>query len=189
MKKTFLLFIALAMMPNLLAQVVHLPNEARDTNYREFSLENSGFWCAIEGTASSSIVFNHKNAQRAMGCFVCGYRLNEYLRLGLGVGINNYFNGNSSLRGDKVAFTGPIYVDIRGQFVSQYTREIVPYWSLDLGTNIGDGFYLSPTIGMRIGQRRSAFLLGLNYSVGEIKSLPIYPSTISFVGLKLGYEF
>ncbi len=189
MKKVLLLLLALAMIPNLSAQTIRLPQEAKGTNYHEYSLDNSGFWCAIEGTVSSSVVTDHKNAQRGMASYVCGFRFNEYLRIGLGVGANYYFNGNENVRGNESAFTVPVYFDVRGQMLSQYTREIVPYWSLDIGANFGDGFFVSPTIGMRIGQRRSAFLLGINYAVGEIKALPKYPSTIHFVGLKLGYEF
>ena len=175
----------------LFAQSVLLPQEAKNPSFRDYSLEQSGFWCSVEGTVASSFIFDRRNLQRAIIAFTCGYRFNEYLRVGVGMGGNCYFNGNKKVRGDYNMFTMPVFLDFRGNILSQEVRELVPYWSLDVGANFGEGFFVSPTIGMRIGQRRNSFLLGLNYTLGEMKTpfRDLYPSNIHYIGLRLGYEF
>ena len=50
-----------------------------------------------------------------------------------------------------------IFVNARGNFISQEVREIVPYWSVDIGGAIRDGFMFTPSFGCRIGEQRSAF--------------------------------
>lgn len=57
-----------------------------------------------------------------------------------------------------------------------------------------DGFMLRPTVGLRVGLERSAFLVGLGY-VGQ--DLSTYSRDnlrktrrfVNFITLKLGYEF
>ncbi len=190
MKKLIFLIATLALTQLLCAQV-RLPNEPKQPSYHDYSLDDSGSWCAIEATGSSTIILDKRNAQRVSFAFSGGYRFNEYFRLGCGIGGACYVNGNNVLRKDKNEFTMPIFIDLRGNILSQQIREVVPYWSVDIGSYLGDGFFFSPTLGMRIGQFRNALLLGLNYNIGEVKrNKHIYPSGAThFLGLKIGYEF
>ena len=190
-KKLFLVAVLFTLIPNLYAQVVRLPQEAKQQKYHEYSLDDRGFWLAVEGSAASSVIMNHHNFQRATVSVACGYRLSEFLRFGVGLGGHCYINGNKSVRGNNNMFTMPVFFDMRGNIVSQDVREIVPYWSVDVGANLGDGFFVSPTLGMRIGEPRKAFLIGLSYTIGEIDTtIPhVFPSYIHQLGLKIGYEF
>lgn len=190
-RSVFLVFLLFSFITMSFAQVVHLPQEAKPLKYRDYSLEESGFWFAIEGTAASSIILNHRNIQRAILSFTGGYRINESFRIGAGLGGNCYFLGNKEVRGDENRFTMPIYLDLRGSITSQEVRTIAPYWSFDIGANLGDGFFVSPTIGFRFGEKRNSFLLGFNYTIGKMNTTfnDIYPSTTHYLGLKLGYEF
>ena len=190
-KKVFLVLLLFSLTPKSFAQVVHLPQEAKTQKFRDYSLEESGFWFAIEGTAASSIILNHRNVQRAILSFTGGYRINEFFRIGAGLGGNCYFLGNKDVRGDENMFTMPVYLDLRGSITSQEVRTIAPYWSFDIGANLGDGFFVSPTIGFRFGEKRNSFLLGFSYTIGKMNTTfdDIYPSTTHSLGLKLGYEF
>lgn len=185
------LIVLLSLLAKLNAQVVQLPSEAKSVKYCDYSLENSGFWFSVEGAASTSLILNHQNAQRAELTIGGGYRFNEYLRIGLGLGGNFYFNGNKRMRGEENATTIPVFLNLRGSMISQTVREVVPFWSVNVGTYAGDGVFLSPTIGMRIGEKRNSFLIGICYTLGKMNTSldNIYPNTVSFLGLKLGYEY
>lgn len=191
MKKHILIIALLLAGMQLCAQEIRLPEEPKPLKYKDFSIENSGVWYAVEIAAASSVVLNHKNTRRSMLTFTIGYRLNEFIRAGVGLGVNCYFNGNADVRGDVNKYTMPVYFNLRGNFLSQDVRSIVPYWSLDGGANLGDGYFVSSTFGIRIGQNRSSFLFGLNYAVGDIDThyAEVYKNPIHFLGFKLGYEF
>lgn len=179
------------MIPKSYSQDVRLPQEAKPLKFRDYTLQENGFWFAIEGTAASSIILNHRNVQRAILSFTGGYRINESFRIGAGLGGNCYFLGNKEVRGDENMLTMPVYLDLRGSITSQEVRTIAPYWSFDIGANLGDGFFVSPTIGFRFGEIRNSFLLGFSYTIGKMNTTfdNIYPSTTHYLGLKLGYEF
>ena len=168
---------------------IRMPELPKHHNYVDHTEYNSGFWCAIEGNGGSSLVFRHTNFQRVGLTLTGGYMINEYIKFGMGLGGNYYCNNNSNCRHTKVAFTMPIFFDVRGNLVSQEVRNFVPYWSLDLGGAAGDGFFMSPTIGMRFGQKRDSWLLGIAYTLNRINNNPGYPKTVSTFAIKFGYEF
>jgi hypothetical protein len=62
---------------------------------------------------------------------------------------------------------------------------------LDFGAAVNDGVFLSPTVGLRFGEKRNSWLLGVSYTVSQIDNNKItgYPSSVSFVSLKAGFEF
>ena len=93
---------------------VRLPERPNRPQYVDHSELDNGFWCAIEGKVGSSIQFNANNAQRAGLTFTGGYMVNEYLKIGFGVGANYYFNHNDRLRDTNILWNVPIYFDIRG---------------------------------------------------------------------------
>jgi len=189
-KKIIFAFLLLFTTGQLYAQRnIRLPERPNRPAYIDHSEKDDGFWCALEGNVGSSIVFNHDNTVRAGLSFIGGYMVNEYLKLGLGIGGNCYTTNNDVIRDTSIEWTMPLYFDARGNIVTQETRNFVPYWSVDIGGAIRDGFFFSPTIGMRIGQKRDSWLLGLSYTVQQIDAIANYPETISIVSLKLGYEF
>lgn len=172
------------------AQDIRLPQKPRRAAYHDYSMDDAGFWCAVEGNVGSSLILNHKNTQRGGATFTGGYRLNEFLRFGVGLGVNYYFAGNEDVRTRQSGLTMPVFANVRGNIISHEDREMVPYWSVNVGGSIGDGAFFSPTIGMRFGQPRSAFLLGLNYTLAEVKvRTPDYSKNVNFFALTLGYEF
>ena len=76
-----------------------------------------------------------------------------------------------------------------GNFIDDEFRTVTPYWSMDMGGAIKDGFMWRPTIGIRVGQSRSAFLLGVTYTGQNLKYKTGKDRYVSAVGLTLGYEF
>ena len=172
---------------------VRLPEAPQRVAYHDHTQLNDGFWIAIEAQGATSILFdsNKTNAQRAGLAVVAGYMFNEFLKIGVGMGGNCYVSNNQPMRSTSIAWNMPIYLDLRGNFGSQEVRNCVPYWSLDLGGAVKDGIFASPTIGLRFGEKRDSWLLGVTYSISQIlnnKDLK-YPEAVSFVGLKAGYEF
>ena len=181
---------------------VRLPDRPNRPAYVDHSELDNGFWCAVEANGGTSILFKDgvDDAQRAGLSVVGGYMINEFLKLGLGIGGNCYVNNNDQLRSTSIKWTMPVYIDLRGNMLSQESRNFVPYWSMDIGGAIRDGFFLSPTIGMKFGEKRDSWLLGLSYSVQQIKNWAdknkkdsphglTTPELTSFVSIKLGYEF
>ena len=115
--------------------------------------------------------------------------------MGAGLGAKYYFNHNSRRRGTANSCTFPLFFNARGNFLSQADRSMVPYWSVNVGGVVGDGFFLSPTIGLRFGEQRNSWLLGLSYSLNHINTdkLQVPPATrlttTSALMLHVGYEF
>jgi hypothetical protein len=168
---------------------VRLPQRPNRPAYHYHTQSDNGFWCAIEAQGGSSVIFDKKNAVRAGVSVLGGYMVNEFFKLGLGLGGSCYLTHNDVLRDNDVAWTVPVFVDLRGNFGSQEVRNCVPYWSMDFGAVVNDGVFFSPTIGLRFGEKRNSWLLGLNYTISQIDNKKPYPSSVSFVSLKAGFEF
>lgn len=151
-----------------------------------------GFWFAAELSAGASVRYGKgsgSNAGFGELDFVFGYRANEHFMIGPGVGARVYFP-NDHLRRDNRRWSFPIYLDVRGSFLSQIYRNVVPYYSLDVGATILDGFMWRPTIGFRFGSRRNSFLLGVAYTGQMMKVMGEQErGYISFLSLRLGYQF
>jgi hypothetical protein len=170
---------------------VRLPQRPNRPAYHDHTQLESGFWCAVEAQGGSSILFDKRNAVRAGVSVVGGYMFNEFIKIGMGLGGNCYLTHNDVMRDNSVAWTMPLYVDLRGNFASQDVRNCVPYWSVDFGAAINDGVFISPTIGLRFGETRNSWLLGLSYTVSQIDNNKSrdYPATVGFASLKVGFEF
>lgn len=177
-------------------EVRRMPEVNKDNLQHNYSADNTGFWIAAEAVGGYSCRLYNSNFALAEIDVTAGYRLNEYLRVGLGFGGRYYFD-NSAVRYNGSEWAFPLYANARGNFIPTDYRTTVPYWSFDLGGTILDGFMMRPTVGLRIGQKRSAFLLGLTYTGQSLKGYTINergtrdPKTkfVSFISLKLGYEF
>lgn len=168
---------------------VRLPERPARPGYANHHAEERGFFCAVEAEAGSSVYLDKRNTQPVGLTFTAGYRLNDYLRVGAGLGGRFYVNHNDVRRRYDSPFTVPLYADVRGNFVAQASREVAPYWDLRVGGIVYDGFFLSPTVGLRIGEARNAALVGLSYSFNQLRTWPGESRGASFLLLRVGYEF
>ena len=204
MKKTVLTFLLLFALGQVFAQrQVRLPERPNNRPaYVDHSELDNGFWCAVEATGGTSFLLKDgvDDAQRVGFSVVGGYMVNEFLKLGLGMGGNCYVNNNDQLRSTSIKWTMPVYIDLRGNLLSQEVRNFVPYWSLDIGGAVRDGFFFSPTIGMKFGEKRDSWLLGFNCCIQQIKNWTDKnkqfsphgketPEMTSIFSIKVGYEF
>jgi len=121
---------------------------------------------------------------------VNGFRANEFISIGAGIGLRYYFN-NSVIRKRENEWAFPAYFDIRGNFISHRGRNLVPYWSLDVGHSFGDDrLFISPTIGLSIGGYRNNVTIGLTYLGQFIDHINGDDFNYhSLMGLKVGFQF
>ena len=190
MKKMFLslLFIAATMSANAQYRDVKLPEAPKHPNYRNYESENKGFWCAVEAEGGSSVMEHEPNMQFVNLSCTGGYRLNEFLRFGAGIGVRYYVN-NADVRDTDNKFGMPIFANARGNFISAYDRDGVPFWSLNVGGITNEGFFASPTFGYSFGGLRNNFQIGISYTITNFKNCDKTNMAYSCFGLKLGYEF
>ena len=191
MRKTVLSFIllALAAMGNAQERVVKMPEAPKQSKYTEYSLKEKGYWWSADVAVGPALAFHEKTLLTTGINFVNGYRFDDYLRIGIGIGAQYHALHNDDIRNTDIKWTMPIFLNARGNFISQDVREIVPFWSVDLGGVIRDGFMFTPSIGARIGEQRSAFLVSLGYSLRTIDAKENHAKTRNYIVLKLGYEF
>lgn len=191
MRKIALSFVllALAAVGNAQERVIKMPEAPKQSEYTEFSLKEKGYWWSADVCVGPSLTFHEKNLLTTGVNFVNGYRFDDYLRVGIGIGAQYHAVHNDDIRDTDIKWTMPIFLNARGNFISQEIREIVPFWSVDLGGVIRDGFMFTPSIGARIGEQRSAFLVSLGYSLRTIDAKDDYAKTRNYIVLKLGYEF
>ena len=174
---------------------VILPQKPHRATYVDHTQSETGFWCSAEVEGGSTVMLNHVNMQAAQLTYTGGYRFNEYLKVGAGFGVKYYINNNSHRRGKANSCTFPLYVNVRGNFLSQAERSMVPYWSVSVGNVFKDGFFFSPSVGLRFGEQRNSWLVGLSYSLNHINTdrLEVPPATrletTSSLMLHVGYEF
>jgi len=148
----------------------------------------------ISGELSGAYSLNRKN--RDIGYTeldaTAGYRVSEYFRGGIGLGARMYFH--DKVRDMDHSWGLPLFLNARGNFIPTAYYNVVPFWSMDIGTTFPDGFMIRPSIGIRVGQQRSAFLVSVAYVGQQIREIaPAGSGTEhnfkSFISLKLGYEF
>lgn len=161
----------------------------------DYTKNETGFWFAAELQGGVTVRPNKHNMQFGELDVVAGYRISDYVRVGVGIG-GRYYGGNHDFRANSGEFSVPIYANVRGNFIPTEYRKVVPYYSFDLGGALRDGVFLRPTIGLRIGEPRAAFLIGISYlgqSTKMWKDDATKPTKedkfFSGVSLKIGYEF
>ena len=103
--------------------------------------------------------------------------------------IKVYVNNGPKLRAYDSNWTAPFFVNARGNFMAQEDRGFSPYWSMNVGYVVKDGFFMSPTLGIRYGAMRSDFLLGISYSLNRIDNWPTVDKFTHSLMLTLGYEY
>lgn len=151
-----------------------LPDAPKRSRYIDYPSQYKGLWFAVQATPA----FGTGGASGQVD-LIAGYRTGEWFRIGAGV----------SPTFSAAGFTIPVYLDFRGNLISQESRMAVPYWSLDAGYTFGayQGLYASPTVGVRVGMPRNNFIAGLTYILQQIGPGGFVPSHA--VGLRIGYEF
>lgn len=164
------------------------PAVKEDRAIRDITDNDTGFWMSAQVNGSYSVFISDKCTPWTELDVVGGYRFNQYLKVGIGFGGRYYFE-NDRLRSNNVKWSFPVFATVRGNFIPDDYRSVTPYYSLDLGAAIRDGFMWRPTVGLRIGQSRSAFLVGITYTGQSLKYKTGKDRYISCVGLTLGYEF
>ncbi|MBO7067982.1 MAG: hypothetical protein J6W52_04815 [Bacteroidaceae bacterium] len=185
-----LLFLFFAFTPCLCVcaqdKIIKMP-ESPSIN-QNIAENDKGFWCAAEVGGGSTLMVNRKNVAMVGTSFSAGYRFSQYLKVGAGLGLL-YYPNNDNVRNSDCYLAMPIFVNARGNFLSDEIRRTVPFWSVNIGSTIPDGFFMTPSVGLRIGEKRSAFLVSLGYTLRHLKT---YPGNIKYyngVLVKLGYEF
>ena len=185
---SFILFVLLALPSFGQYRDVRIPEQPKGSNYRDYTSQEKGFWCAVETEGGSSIMEHKTNMQYVTLTFTGGYRINEFLRLGVGFGGRMYVN-NASVRNTNSKFGIPIFANVRGNFISAQDRDGVPFWSLNVGGITKEGAFFSPTIGYSFGGLRNNFQVGVAYTLSNLKDNAGVKQNYSYFGLKLGYEF
>lgn len=167
---------------------VKLPEKPQQREYKDYGSSDKGFWCALELEGGSSIMSDLPNMQHVTMTFTGGYRISEYLRLGVGAGARMYVN-NADVRNTDNRFGVPVFANARGNFISAYDRDGVPFWSMSVGGITNDGFFASPAVGYSFGGLRNNFQIGLAYTIASFKDCEGTNRAYSYFGLRLGYEF
>ena len=151
-----------------------LPDEPKRAKYIDFPSQDKGLWFAAQLTPA---LFLGREGFNIQADLIAGYRFGEFFKVGAGI-------SPGILAG---RFKLPVYLDLRGNIISQESRMAVPYWSLDAGYTISSycpGVYVSPTVGVRVGMPRNDFIAGLTYILQGVPGTALHG-----VGLRLGFEF
>lgn len=189
MRKICLLILGLLALPTFAQyREVCLPEQPKKDNYRDYTSEEKGFWYAVEAEGGSSIMEHKTNMQYVDLTFTGGYRISEYLRVGVGFGGRMYVN-NASVRNTDSKYAIPIFANARGNFISAQDRDGVPFWSVNVGGITKDGIFFSPAVGYSFGGIRNNFQISVAYTLSNLKDKSGVKQNYSYFGLKLGYEF
>lgn len=189
MKRAIFLFTMLLTLGNIHAQerIIKMPDTPSKT-HNIAEIDGGSYWCAIEIGGGSTAMENKKNVAMAGASYVGGYRFNQYLKVGIGLGVL-YYPNSSNVRATGNHLAMPLFINARGNILSDEIRRTVPYWSVNAGTSFPDGLFMSPSVGLRIGEKRNAFLISIGYTLRHLKSYNENNSNYSGALLKLGYEF
>ncbi len=191
MKKNIviMLFAALTAIPAL-AQYrdVKLPEKPKQTGYRDYENQDYGFWFATEVEGGSTVKGDGLNMQFADAVVTAGYRFNQFLKVGAGVGGRYYFN-NGGVRAEESKWGVPVFANVRGNIISAYDRGAVPFWSVRLGGIINEGIYFSPSVGYSFGGMHNNFQISVAYAMTNPKYSDGEKKLTSAFTLRLGYEF
>lgn len=199
MKRLIFSFIAIIMAVSAWSQeneVRRFPEIHNNDAQKKYYEYNVGFWISAEVNSGYAFRTRHSNFGYTELDVTGGYRFNQYLKAGLGLGARYYFD-NNKVRFKTGKWVMPIFLNVRGNFIPDDYRNVVPFYSVDLGGTAQDGFMFRPSVGLRIGQKRSAFIVALGYCGQDVTSFSYNEdgdkfrkrSFVSLMNLKLGYEF
>ncbi len=198
MKRLWLLGAVICLTMTVFAEnneIKRIPEVAPTTQSEPLFERETGFWISAELSSGYSLK-SHNNVAFGEADVTLGYRFSEYFRVGPGIGIRYYFPSNK-LRTNQFRWSFPLYLNFRGNFCGMSYKDLVPYYSVDLGGTVQDGFMWRPSIGVRIGQPRNAFIVSLSYmgqnlrhkTRSAFKTDHTSVNYVSFIALRVGYEF
>lgn len=195
MKKYFtvavMLFISLIALFSQENTINRIPTIGNDPTQTQLSEAETGFWIASEVMGGYSVHLYHRNMGITEFDVTAGYRFNEFFRVGAGTGLRYYIN-SSNIRRHSSGFGMPLFVTARGNMIHAKYRNVVPYWGFEFGCAFPDGIMFRPTVGLRFGDPRHAWILGLSYMGQDIAmtKLGVKEKRLSnFFLLRFGYEF
>ena len=168
MRKFLLAFsFALMLLPaTLMGQAKHsgytLPDEPKRAKYIDFPSLDQGLWFAAQATGAMAFG-QSASFPIAQVDLIGGYRFNEVIKLGLGISPRLALAGAPGYGFSGGAVSLPVYLDVRGNVISQESRMSVPWWS-----------------------PRNKFIAGVTYI---FQSVAAANTSYHAVGLRLGYEF
>ncbi len=172
---------------------VKTPKEPKG-KYVDYSDQDKGWWCAVEAHAAGLWYDDH-----AMGAFALtftnGYRFSEYLKIGVGIGARYNLNHDNDyaiyrqLHNIQAPMSIPLFVNARGNIISQKSRMCVPFWNADIGYAILDNFFFDAGVGFRVGAKRNNFVMSANFMGQVINYEPDDTDFGSGILFKIGYEF
>lgn len=183
-----ILMLTATVVANAQYREVRLPDAPKQKNYRNYNADDKGFWCSVDFEGGSSVMVHSPNMQYINLAWTGGYRLNEYLRVGAGIGVRYYVH-NGYVRDTDNDFGVPIFANVRGNFISAYDRDGVPFWSFNIGGITKEGFFASPTFGYSFGGLRNNLQVGISYTITSFKNYNKTDMAYSYFSLKVGYEF
>lgn len=165
-----------------------LPGVGTDKTLKEMTDVDKGFWFSAQLGGAYTLFLAHHCTPWTELDLSGGYRFSQYLKAGAGFGCRYYFD-NSKLRHSGIKLSFPVYATLRGNILDETYRTVTPYYSLDLGGAIRDGFMWRPSFGLRIGQSRSAFLVAISYTGQTLEYRDTKNKYVSSLGISVGYEF
>ncbi len=173
------------------SEQVIVPEKPNRKEYVDFTMQEKGWWCSADLSCGMSLLSSDPNLPLQLE-FVTGYRFSEFFRIGAGLGVRCYAIHNEAREpmrnGETSLVSIPVFLNVRGNILSQNVRMVAPYWSFDLGYCVNDGFFYSPTLGIRVGQQRNNFIVGLSFTGQMIKKVNVGNFHCSMLSLKIGYE-
>ena len=174
---------------------VKTPKEPKGAKYVDYSDLDKGWWCAVEAHAGGLWY----DEDHGMGVFALtftnGYRFSEFLKIGVGIGARYNLNHDSdyaayrSVHKIQAPMSVPIFINLRGNIISQKSRMCVPFWNADIGYAVLDNFFFDAGIGFKVGAKRHNFVMSANFMGQAIKYDPDDAEFGSGFLFKIGYEF
>lgn len=142
---------------------VVVPETPKRAPYIDYDTQKKGWWCAVEIMGGGTVDVNYDPHFYNIGLsFINGYRFNQFIRIGIGLAFRYYipainkdyqvydkipglyepknanFEVEDTREGSQYKYHGapwaiPLFIDIRGNLISNDTRMCVPYWAFDIG--------------------------------------------------------
>ena len=189
-------FVCLLFSINLLGfaqnRSITLPARPERLQYVDYPTRNVGWWCSAQLSGGIATTNDDTHNGYFQIDFVNGYRFSEFLKVGIGIAPRFYSSDEQfPLCDDKLIFgiySLPIFAAVRGNFISQEDRMLVPYWSVNTGFAVNEGAFLSPCVGIRYGGRRHDILLGVTYTL-QGHTVDEFNAAVHLFSVNIGYEF
>lgn len=169
-------------------------DDSRRPVYPVFEQNDHGWWVSADIMSGATIESFNTMGMAQLTANV-GYMFNEYIKIGIGAGARLYFCNTETTQRSSTwpkSWAAPLFASARGNFCSQKHRLAAPYWGLDIGYCINDGFMYIPTLGVKIGGMRGNLLLGVSY-LGQMMSREVDGDIVnrhtSLLCGRVAYEF